>query len=163
MPAKFREILGDQFVVTRGFDGCLFVFAEDGWNAFEEKLQALPMDNPDARVLSRFFLAGATDAETDKQGRILIPAPLLKHACIEKEAVIAGVGNRVEIWNKDNWENASTFEDINDILPCDVDSCANVKGKSWTNLEFSVFIRGACSAMQTNFNRICFLCAEANY
>ena len=115
MPAKFRDLLGEQFVVTKGFDGCLFVFSEEGWEAFEEKLQALPMDKPEARMLGRFFMAGAIDAEVDKQGRILIPAVLLQHAKIEKDAVIAGVGNRVEIWSKAEWENASTFDDINSI------------------------------------------------
>ena len=115
MPAKFRDILGEQFVVTRGFDGCLFVFSEEGWDEFEAKLQALPMDKPEARMLSRFFLAGAIDAEADKQGRILIPSNLLAHSKIEKEAVVAGVGNRVEIWSKDEWEKASTFDDINSI------------------------------------------------
>ena len=100
IPAKFRELLGEQFVVTKGFDGCLFVFAEEGWEQFEEKLQALPMDKPEARMLGRFFIAGAIDAEVDKQGRILLPQNLLQHAKIEKEAVIAGVGNRVEIWSK---------------------------------------------------------------
>ena len=115
VPAKFRELLGDQFVVTKGFDGCLFMFAQDGWDQFEEKLQALPMDKPEARMLGRFFISGAIDAEVDKQGRILLPANLLQHAKIEKEAVIAGVGNRVEIWSKAEWEKASTFEDINGI------------------------------------------------
>ena len=115
MPAKFRDLLGEQFVVTKGFDGCLFVFSEEGWEAFEEKLQALPMDKPEARMLGRFFIAGAIDAETDKQGRILLPANLLAHAKIDKEAVIAGVGNRAEIWSKEEWEKASTFDDINSI------------------------------------------------
>lgn len=115
MPAKFRELLGEQFVVTKGFDGCLFVFSQEGWDAFEEKLQALPMDKPEARMLGRFFIAGAIDAEVDKQGRINIPANLLQHAGIEKEAVIAGVGNRAEIWSKEEWEKASTFDDINGI------------------------------------------------
>ncbi|SFU98872.1 division/cell wall cluster transcriptional repressor MraZ [Butyrivibrio sp. INlla21] len=115
IPAKFRELLGEQFVVTKGFDGCLFVFAQEGWDKFEEKLQSLPMDKPEARMLGRFFIAGAIDAETDKQGRILIPANLLQHAGIEKEAVIAGVGNRAEIWSKAEWEKASSFEDINGI------------------------------------------------
>ena len=68
IPARFRELLGDQFVVTKGFDGCLFVFAQDGWDQFEAKLQALPMDIPEARALGRFFIAGAIDAEVDKQG-----------------------------------------------------------------------------------------------
>ena len=115
MPAKFRELLGEQFVVTKGFDGCLFVFSQEGWEAFEEKLQALHMDKPEARMLGRFFIAGAIDAEVDKQGRILLPTNLLSHAKIDKEAVIAGVGNRAEIWSKDEWEKASTFDDINSI------------------------------------------------
>ena len=115
IPAKFRELLGDEFVVTKGFDGCLFVFAQDGWEQFEAKLQALPMDKPEARMLGRFFIAGAIDAEVDKQGRILLPQNLLQHARIDKEAVIAGVGNRAEIWSKAEWEKASTFDDINGI------------------------------------------------
>lgn len=115
VPVKMRETLGEAFVVTKGLDGCLFVFDTDGWDAFEEKLLALPLNNPDARALSRFFLAGAVDAEIDKQGRILIPANLLTYADIKKEAVVAGVGNRAEIWSEARWEGASTFEDINDI------------------------------------------------
>ena len=115
VPVKMRESLGDAFVVTKGLDGCLFVFDTDGWDAFEEKLLALPINNPDARQLSRFFLAGAVDAEIDKQGRILIPANLLGYADISKDAVVAGVGNRAEIWSAARWEGASTFEDINDI------------------------------------------------
>ena len=115
IPAKFRDLLGEQFVVTRGFDGCLFVFAEEGWESFEAKLRALPTDNREARTLERFFLAGAVDVDVDKQGRILLPANLLAHAKIEKEAVVAGVGNRVEIWNKTAWEDASSFDDIDEI------------------------------------------------
>ncbi len=115
IPAKFRELLGEQFVVTKGFDGCLFVFDQNGWDAFEEKLRSLPMDIPGARQLGRFFMAGADDVEVDKQGRILLKANWLQHAGIEKEAVVAGVGNRVEIWSKDKWEEATTFDDIDSI------------------------------------------------
>ncbi|SFC81436.1 division/cell wall cluster transcriptional repressor MraZ [Butyrivibrio sp. YAB3001] len=115
IPAKFRELLGEQFVVTKGFDGCLFVFSNDEWEVFEGKIQKLPMDNPGARALSRFFISGACDAEVDKQGRINIPTNLLEYAKIEKEAVIAGVGNRAEIWSKEEWEKACSFDDINEI------------------------------------------------
>lgn len=115
IPSKFREILGENFVVTRGFDGCLFVFAEDGWEDFESKIQALPLDNKDARLLSRFFIAGAADVELDKQGRINIPSTLIQHAAIEKDAIIAGVGGRIEIWSKERWEMSTTFDDIDDI------------------------------------------------
>ena len=85
VPSKFTAILGDSFVISKGFDGCLFVFAQEGWEAFEEKLQALPMDKPEARMLGRFFIAGAIDVEVDKQGRILLPSNLLQHAKIDKE------------------------------------------------------------------------------
>ncbi len=115
IPSKFREALGDQFVVTKGFDGCLFVFDNEGWENFETKLQSLPMDKPEARTLSRFFIAGAIDAEVDKQGRILIPSNLISYAAIGKEAVIAGVGNRAEIWSSERWNDTTSFEDINDI------------------------------------------------
>ena len=115
IPSKFRDLLGDQFVVTKGFDGCLFVFDQDGWDAFEDKLKGLPMDKPEARQISRFFMAGADDVEVDKQGRILLKANWLQHAGIEKEAVVAGVGNRVEIWSKNKWEDATSFDDIDSI------------------------------------------------
>ncbi|WP_026497836.1 division/cell wall cluster transcriptional repressor MraZ [Butyrivibrio sp. WCD2001] len=115
IPAKFRDLLGEQFVVTKGFDGCLFVFDQEGWDAFEEKLKALPMDIPGARQLGRFFMAGADDVELDKQGRILLKANWLSHASIEKDAIVAGVGNRVEIWSKEKWEEATSFDDIDSI------------------------------------------------
>ncbi|MBQ7679535.1 MAG: division/cell wall cluster transcriptional repressor MraZ [Butyrivibrio sp.] len=114
MPSRLREQLGELFYVTKGFDGCLFVFDEEGWQAFEEKVRALPMDNAGARKLSRFFLAGASRAEVDKQGRILLPESLLTHAALDKEAVVIGAGNRVEIWSKERWD-ATSFDDIDDV------------------------------------------------
>ena len=76
IPAKFREPLGEEFVLTRGLDGCLYIYPMDEWEAFEEKLRALPLTNKDARAFSRFFVAGATTCELDKQGRILVPQTL---------------------------------------------------------------------------------------
>ena len=114
MPSRLREQLGDMFYVTKGFDNCLFVFDETGWLSFEEKLRALPMDNAGARKLSRFFLSGASRADVDKQGRILLPASLISHAGLDKEAVVIGAGNRVEIWSRERWE-ATSFDDIDDI------------------------------------------------
>ena len=73
VPAKFREILGDNFIVTKGLDGCLFVYPNDEWTRFEEKLKSLPLTNKNARQFTRFFLAGAAACEVDKQGRILLP------------------------------------------------------------------------------------------
>ena len=76
VPSKFRDALGEEFVVTKGLDGCLFVYDNKEWSAFEEKLKGLPVTNKDARSFVRFFLAGATTVEVDKQGRILLPGVL---------------------------------------------------------------------------------------
>ena len=115
VPAKFREELGETFVVTQGLDGCLFVFPNGEWKNFEEKLKTLPMANKDARKFVRFFLAGAALAEVDKQGRILLPAVLREFAGLEKDVVLVGVGNRVEIWDKKRWEECTSFDDMDEI------------------------------------------------
>lgn len=115
IPSKFREVLGDEFVVTKGMDGCLFVFDNPEWQAFEEKLHKLPMIDKGARQFTRFFLAGAASVEVDKQGRILLPAVLRDFAGITKDAVLVGVGSRVEIWSKDRWEGTVTYQDMEEI------------------------------------------------
>ena len=115
IPSKFRETLGDEFVVTKGLDGCLFVYDNKEWSAFEEKLKSLPLTNKDARQFVRFFLAGATLAEVDKQGRILVPANLREFAGLEKEVVLVGVASRVEIWSKTRWEDAASYDDVEEI------------------------------------------------
>lgn len=117
IPAKFRETLGDKFIVTKGLDGCLFVYPKSEWSSFEEKLKVLPLTNKDARQFTRFFLAGAAACEVDKQGRILLPQVLREFAQLEKEVVLIGVASRVEIWSKINWEQSmSTYnDDMNEI------------------------------------------------
>ena len=115
VPSKFREQLGDEFVVTKGFDGCLFVYGNAEWAAFEEKLRALPLTNQNARKFTRFFLAGASDCEVDRQGRVLIPAVLRNFAHLEREVVLAGVGSRIEIWNRQLWEEKNVYDDMEDI------------------------------------------------
>lgn len=115
VPARFREELGESFVVTKGLDGCLFVYDMDEWKVFEEKLKSLPMTHKDTRKFTRFFLAGATLAEVDKQGRILLPAVLREFATITKDVVLLGVGNRIEIWSKEAWEAQGDFADMDDI------------------------------------------------
>ena len=115
VPSKFREQLGDEFVVTKGLDGCLFVYENTEWKALEEKLNALPLTNANARKFSRFFLAGATTCEVDKQGRILLPAVLREFARIDKDAVLVGVGSRIEIWSRDNWNQSYTYDDMEEI------------------------------------------------
>ena len=104
MPSKFREGLGEKFVVTKGLDHCLFVYPQNEWQEFERKLRTLPLTSKDARAFTRFFFAGATECELDKQGRILIPANLREYAELVKELVIIGVASRVEIWSKERWD-----------------------------------------------------------
>lgn len=106
VPAKFREVLGDTFVVTKGLDGCLFVYPDSEWAAFEEKLRTLPLTNKNARQFTRFFLAGAAACEVDKQGRILLPQVLREFAGLEKDVVLVGVASRIEIWSKEVWEES---------------------------------------------------------
>ena len=115
IPSKFREHLGDEFVVTKGLDGCLFVYDNSEWKNFEEKLQKLPLTNPNARKFSRFFLAGASACEVDKQGRILLPAVLRAFAGLEKEVAFVGVGSRIEIWDKATWEEKNQYDDMDEI------------------------------------------------
>lgn len=107
IPSKFREGLGDKFVVTKGLDNCLFIYPTDEWERLEQKLKALPFTKADARAFVRFFFSGATECELDKQGRALLPAVLREHAFLEKEVVIIGVSSRVEVWSKEVWEKYS--------------------------------------------------------
>ncbi len=104
MPSKFREGLGEKFMVTKGLDSCLFVYSRDEWDNLEAKMRALPITSPEARILSRFVFAGAADCEVDKQGRILIPQHLREYAKLDKDVCITGVSNRVEIWDKATWD-----------------------------------------------------------
>ena len=115
IPAKFREVLGDEFVVTNGMDGCLFVFDNSEWQVFAEKLRSLPMIDKEVRQFTRFFLAGAASVEVDKQGRILLPSVLRDFAGITKDTVLIGVGSRIEIWSKDRWEGTVTYQDMDEI------------------------------------------------
>ncbi len=117
VPSKFRESLGDNFVVTKGLDGCLFVFPSEEWNVFAQKLRELPLTKKDARKFSRFFLASAAQCEVDRQGRILLPAVLREFAGLDKDAVLVGISSRIEIWSKENWDK------INDV---DVDNMDDI-------------------------------------
>ena len=115
VPSKFREQLGDEFVVTKGLDGCLFVYSKSEWENIEEKFRNVPLTTKDARKFARFFFAGAASCEVDKQGRILLPVVLREYAGIEKDVVSVGVFNRVEIWDKDKWQESNSYDDIDDI------------------------------------------------
>lgn len=115
VPSRFRGILGDAFVVTKGLDGCLFVYDNEEWKLFEEKLRALPITNKEARQFVRFFLAGAAEVEVDKQGRILIPNVLREFAGLAKDVALVGVGSRIEIWSRERFEDTAAFDDMDEI------------------------------------------------
>ena len=120
IPSKVRYDLGESFVVTRGLDNCLFVYPTKEWQKIINQYQELP-NTRDARNFMRFFLSGATTCEFDKQGRLKIATPLLKFAGLEKDCVIIGVNDRLEIWSKERWEsfieeNESNLSEIADHL-----------------------------------------------
>lgn len=112
VPAKFREDLGENFVVTKGLDNCLFAYPKSEWAIFEEKLKQLPLTNSGARKFVRFFFAGAIECDIDNQGRINLPANLREYAGLKKDVVSIGVNNRVEIWNKDSWSEYNNEENF---------------------------------------------------
>ncbi|MBO9604957.1 MAG: division/cell wall cluster transcriptional repressor MraZ [Paenibacillaceae bacterium] len=121
VPAKFRDALGSTFVVTRGLDQCLFVYPLQEWSVLEQKLKSLPLMKADARAFTRFFFSGATECELDKQGRVNIPNNLVEHAKLQKDCVVIGVSNRVEIWSKEAWsdyslQSESSFNEIAEKL-----------------------------------------------
>lgn len=104
MPAKLRDEIGYKFIVTKGLDGCLFVFPLKEWEIFQEKLRALPVSDKNARNFTRFFFAGAIECEIDKQGRFLVSSNLREFAGLDKDVVIIGMNSRLEIWSKEKWQ-----------------------------------------------------------
>ena len=115
VPSKFRDALGDTFIVTKGLDGCLFMYEMEGWKVLEAKLQALPLTNANARKFTRFMLGGAIECEVDKQGRILLPANLREFAHLSKDVTLVGVGGRIEIWDKEAYVEANAYDDMEEI------------------------------------------------
>jgi len=108
IPAKVRRNLGTGAVVTRGLDTCLWLFPKVQWDELAKKLAQLPMTDPNSRAFSRLMLAGAMEVEFDSQGRILLPAYLRDFAALKKNTVIAGLYNRLEIWDAKAWETYKT-------------------------------------------------------
>lgn len=120
IPSKLRYDLGDNFIVTRGLDGCLFLYPKEQWNNIINKYKNLP-DTKDKRQFLRIFLSGATNCEYDKQGRINIPKPLIDYADLNKDCIIIGVDEKLEIWSKERWEqfisdNEENMSEIADSL-----------------------------------------------
>jgi len=105
LPAKFRKEIGKGAVITRGLDNCLFVYPKGEWDNFADKLSSLPMGQKDNRDFARIFLSGASEVETDKLGRVLIPDHLKKYADLKSKVVITGMYKRLEIWDEKKWED----------------------------------------------------------
>ena len=121
IPAKFRTELGEKFIVTRGLEKCLYVYSESEWNNIVAKIKTLPFTKKDVRTFVRSFFSGATECEFDRQGRINITSPLVSYAGLEKECVIIGVNDRLEIWSEDAFnnfmnENSEQLEEIAEHL-----------------------------------------------
>ncbi len=114
IPSKFREDLSGEFVITAGLDGCLFVYPMDEWERFIDELKRLP-GSKEVRQLQRYFMAGAAACDMDKQGRVLIPNKLREHGEIEKDVVLVGVINKIEIWSQERWNSNNNYEDVDQI------------------------------------------------
>ncbi len=106
IPAKFRPLLEEGMFVTRGLDGCLFVYPPEAWAIMANKVAELPLAQSDARFFARMIFSG-TECQPDKQGRILLPTHLREHAAIENEVVIVGLNSRLEIWSKERWRQVT--------------------------------------------------------
>ncbi|MEK7608345.1 MAG: division/cell wall cluster transcriptional repressor MraZ [Patescibacteria group bacterium] len=104
VPAKFRDAVLGGAIITRGLDNCLFVFTQKEWQTLAEKLMALPLAQANSRAFVRLMLAGAMDVNLDNQGRILIPDYLRQYAGLKKEVIVAGLYNRMEIWDAEDWK-----------------------------------------------------------
>ena len=117
IPSKFRDDLGEKFVITRVLENCLFAYSLEDFQKIVAELQKIPFTKKDARQFMRFFLSGATTVEFDKQGRINISSPLISYAGLKKECIIIGTGDRLEIWSSDNWNDFfdSTKDNMSDI------------------------------------------------
>lgn len=125
VPAKFREVFkehfAEKFYLTRGLDGCLFVFTEESWKSQERKFREMPFTRTESRKFNRLYFSGACDSVCDKQGRILIPDYLKRYAEIKEDVVIVGVSDRIEIWAKEKWErffegSKGSFEELAEKL-----------------------------------------------
>ena len=108
IPAKFRQELGEDFIITRGLDGCLFGYSVNNWHLLEDKLARLPLNKRDTRSFVRFFYSAATESRCDKQGRVNIPLTLRQHAALNKKCVIVGISDRIEIWAEERWQRFTT-------------------------------------------------------
>lgn len=115
IPTQLRGELEGGFVVTKGLDGCLWMVDREAWKKIQEEIQSMPFALKEARMLSRFMIAGATEGDVDKQGRVFLPPNLREYAGLEKNVVLSGVGSRLEIWDKSRYEQITDIEDMSVI------------------------------------------------
>ncbi len=117
IPAKFRQLLKDGAVVTKGLDSCLFLYTKEEWKKLVDKLSALPISKANSRAFARLMLAGAMDVEVDRQGRAMIPEYLREFARMKKRVIVAGLYSRLELWDEKQWEKykKGTESKSNDI------------------------------------------------
>ena len=115
VPSKLRDLLGKEFIATKGLDKCLYLYPMEEWKHVEEQLRAKIMTDPASRRVVRFFLAGAVPCELDKQGRVLIPSQLREFAGIDRDVVLAGMLTRLEVWDEKNWDEANTVSDMDEM------------------------------------------------
>ena len=113
IPLRYRADLGDKFILSKGLDGCLWIHPLSEWQKFTSRLRELSNIDRESRQFKRFFVSGAVECELDKQGRILVPAPLRKYAGLEKDIVLAGMDTRVEVWSESKWDDENSFTDTN--------------------------------------------------
>ena len=117
LPSKIRSLIGESVIVTRGLDGCVYVYSATDWESITDQLRTLSLGSSASRAFSRFILSSATQVNVDKSGRILLPANLRNHAGLSEEVVIAGVGNRLELWDPVKWESQqqAIVENVDDL------------------------------------------------
>lgn len=117
IPARLREELGDDFIITKNLDYCLAVYPKEAWERFIQKIEELPkISSEPARRLRRFYFGNSMTMEVDKQGRILIPAGLREYASLTKDVVLVGVDDHAEIWDAETWNRYNDDMDINDMM-----------------------------------------------
>jgi MraZ protein len=114
VPTKFREQLGEAFVITKGNDGCLAIYTNEAWETFLGKIQTLPANNH-IRTYVRNIVGSSLEVVTDKQGRILVPGNLREHAGLDKDVVLVGVIDKIEVWDKERWQAQTNISNMDDI------------------------------------------------
>ncbi len=121
IPVKFRPQLGENFIATKGLDGCLFLFPMEEWRDFEVKLASLKLGSKKARAVNRAFFGSASECQLDKQGRIIVPKPLRDYARLTKDICVVGVSERIEIWDAGIWGNYNDPEISYSVLEEDIE------------------------------------------